>query len=46
MINLDSSSATIAADYLLEIIAIMLIAGMIFAKLSRVLKIPDVVLFI
>ncbi len=43
---MDGSSVTLAADYLLEIIAIMLVAGMIFGKLSNVLKIPDVVLFI
>lgn len=43
---MESSSVTLMSDYLLEIIAIMLVAGMIFAKLSNLLKIPDVVLFI
>lgn len=43
---MDGSSVSLASDYLLEIIAIMLVAGMIFGKLSNILKIPDVVLFI
>lgn len=43
---MEGSSVTLMSDYLLEIIAIMLVAGMIFAKLSNLLKIPDVVLFI
>lgn len=43
---MDGSSVSLASNYLLEIIAIMLVAGMIFGKLSNILKIPDVVLFI
>lgn len=43
---MDGSSVTLMSDYLLEIIAIMLVAGMIFGKLSNILKIPDVVMFI
>ncbi len=43
---MDGSSVTLVSDYLLETIAIMLVAGMILGKLSNVFKIPDVVLFI
>lgn len=43
---MEGTTVTLMADYLLEIIAIMLVAGMIFGKLSDLIKIPDVVLYI
>ncbi|AFS77712.1 putative Na(+)/H(+) antiporter [Gottschalkia acidurici 9a] len=43
---METSSIALAADYLLETIAIILIAGMIFGKISDYIKIPDVVLYI
>ena len=43
---MEGSQVTLMSDYLLEIIAIMLVAGMLFGKLSNIIKVPDVVLYI
>ena len=43
---MEGTTVTLMSDYLLEIIAIMLVAGMIFSKISNIIKIPDVVLYI
>lgn len=43
---MEGTTVTLMSDYLLEIIAIMLVVGVILSKLSDLIKIPDVVLFI
>jgi potassium/hydrogen antiporter len=43
---MESNAVTVLAEHLLGIIALIIISGAIFAKISRIVRLPDVVLFI
>jgi potassium/hydrogen antiporter len=44
--NVESNSVVLLAEHLLKAVALIIISGVVFAKISRILRLPDVVLFI
>lgn len=43
---MESNAVALLAEYLLGVVALIIISGAIFAKISRIVRLPDVVLFI